>query len=52
MSLFVWPVQVGGNKRMRKMFKKLGIEKESIAVKYNNPELERYREKCVCASFA
>jgi hypothetical protein len=37
--------QVGGNKRLRKLFKKLGIEKEPIQVKYQNPQLESYREK-------
>ena len=29
---------------MRKQFKKLGIEKEPIAVKYQHPGLEKYRE--------
>jgi hypothetical protein len=37
-------VQVGGNKRLRKLFRKLKIESESIAVKYTHPELEKYRD--------
>lgn len=40
-------VQVGGNQRMRKQFKKLGIDKEPISAKYLHPGLEKYRERCV-----
>lgn len=43
MGLFF--LQIGGNARLRKLFKKLGIEKEPIPVKYNHPGLETYREK-------
>jgi hypothetical protein len=39
--------QVGGNQRLRKLFKKLDIDKQPITVKYQHPALEEYRERYV-----
>lgn len=39
--------QVGGNDALRKFFKKHKLLDLSIAEKYNSPEAELYRERCV-----
>ncbi len=45
-------MEVGGNKRLSRMFKKLGIEKQPITAKYAHPGLEDYRERCVVLTAA
>ena len=43
-------MEVGGNKRLQRFFKKQGIEKQPINTKYAHPALEEYRERSVASA--